>query len=275
MSNPSLAQYLGNITFTVIDVETTGLDANRGHRVCEIALLRYRGGKVLNTFDSLINPQRSITPGASAVNGLRDWDVASAPIFSQVAQQVQDMMEGAVVVAHNAPFDLAFLAAEWRRLRWPPRQGFTIDTLALARRSYAFRRNNLGEVARALRVRIDREHRAMGDVWTTSRVFEVMLADLHRQEVVTLADLLDTQGGNVPWPEPQSLDLPPLLQKALAEGGRLWLRYRSQRGHISERWVEPLDVSGSQQEIYLTAYCLLRGEQRLFRMDRILDMRLE
>jgi DNA polymerase III epsilon subunit family exonuclease len=266
---------VGNITFTVIDLETTGLDAGRGHRVCEIALLRYRGGKVLDTFDSLVNPQRSITPSASAVNGLRDWDVASAPIFSQVAAQVQSMMEDSVIVAHNASFDLAFLAAEWRRLRWPPRLGFAIDTLALARRMYAFRRNNLGAVAQALKVRTDREHRAMGDVWTTTRVFEVMLADLHRQGVVTLANLLDAQGGNVTWPEPEPVDLPPLLQKALTEGGRLWLRYRSQRGHVSERWVEPLDVSGSQQEIYLTAYCLLRGEQRLFRMDRILDMRLE
>ena len=89
-----------------------------------------------------------------------DWDVASQPVFAQVAERVRSMLENAVLVAHNAPFDLGFLAAEWRRLRWPPRMGFTIDTLALARRGYAFRRNNLGEVARSLRVRIDREHRA-------------------------------------------------------------------------------------------------------------------
>ena len=275
MSNLSPADYLGNVTFAVLDVETTGLNADSGHRMCEIALLRFRGDKVLDTFESLINPQRSITPGASAVNRLTDWDVKDQPVFAQVAERVNALLEDAVLVAHNAPFDLSFLAAEWRRLRWPLRMGFTVDTLALARRVYAFRRNNLGEVARSLRVRIDPEHRAMGDVWTTWRVFEKMLADLNRQNVVTLADLLDRQGGNVLWPEPQARALPLPLETALAEKRRLWVRYRNQQGQITERWVEPLDVTDDGQTVYLAAYCLSRGEQRTFRMDRILAMQLD
>jgi hypothetical protein len=192
-----------------------------------------------------------------------------------VAEQVQAMLAGSVLVAHNAPFDLSFLAAEWRRLRWPPRLGFAVDTLLLARRLYNFRRNNLVDVARSLRVRIDQEHRAMGDVWTTLRVLQVMLADLNRRGAVTLGHLLDAQGGNVLWPEPQSLALPPLLETALGEGRRLWLRYRSPQGQVSERWVEPLDVTGDGQTLYLAAYCLQRGEQRTFRLDRILEMRLD
>lgn len=275
MSTPSLNDYLGDIIFTVLDVETTGLGAHRGHRVCEVGLLRYRGGKVLDTFETLVNPQRPISPGAMAVHRLTEWHLADAPVFAQVAEQIRELMDDAVLVAHNAPFDLGFLAAEWRRLRWPSRLGFTVDTLALARRTYAFRYNNLGEVARALRVRTDREHRAMGDVWTTARVFERMLIDLQRRNVVSLGDLLDAQGGNVPWPDNKPSHLPPDLATALSEGRRLWLRYRSGNGRISERWVEPLDVTGSDSGTYLAAYCLLRGEQRTFRMDRILDMRLE
>jgi len=178
-------------------------------------------------------------------------------------------------VAHNAPFDLGFLAAEWRRLRWPPRLGFTVDTLAIARHMYAFRYNNLGEIARALRVRSDREHRAMGDAWTTLRILQAMLSDLHRRGVVTLADLLDVQGGNVLWPEPQTKTLPPAIKTALTEGRRLWLRYRNEQGRVSERWVEPLDVTGDGPTLYLAAYCLQQGEQRTFRIDRILDMRLD
>lgn len=275
MSTPSPADFLGDVIFTVLDVETTGLNPNSGHRVCEIALLRYRCGRVLDTFESLINPERSISPGASAVNGLTDWDVADAPVFGQVAEHVRAMMEDAVLVAHNAPFDLSFLAAEWRRLRWPPRHGFTVDTLALARRLYNFRSNSLGDVARALRVRQDREHRAMGDVWTTARVFERMLIDLQRQDVVTLANLLDAQGGNVLWPEPRPLSLPAELAITLQQGGRLWLRYRNLNGQVSERWVEPLDVVGNGSTVYLIAYCHLRGEQRTFRLDRVLEMRTE
>ena len=76
MSNLSPADFLANTTFTVLDVETTGLNTGSGHRICEIALLRCRGGKVVDTFESLINPQRSISPGASAVHRLTDWDDA-------------------------------------------------------------------------------------------------------------------------------------------------------------------------------------------------------
>lgn len=167
MPDPSPADYLGNISFVIVDVETMGLNVDRGHRICEIALLRYRGGKVVDTFESLIDPQRPMSRGASAVNGLTDWDLASKPVFAQVADSVKNLLQGTVLVAHNAAFDLSFLAAEWRRLRWAPRLGFTVDTLLLARRVYAFQRNNLVDVARGLRVRVDREHRAMGDVWTT------------------------------------------------------------------------------------------------------------
>jgi proteasome accessory factor C len=112
-------------------------------------------------------------------------------------------------------------------------------------------------------------------VWTTLRVLQVMLADLNRRGAVTLGHLLDAQGGNVLWPEPHSLALPPLLETALSEGRRLWLRYRSPQGQVSERWVEPLDVTGDGQTVYLAAYCLQRGEQRTFRLDRIVEMRLD
>lgn len=275
MTDPSPRDYLGNTTFTIVDVETTGLNANAGDRICEVALLRTRGGRVLESFDVLINPQRPMSPGASAVNGLTDWRLQTQPLFSQVADQVRALTGESVLVAHNAPFDLGFLAGEWRRLGWPPRLGFTVDTLTLARRLYNFRHNNLAEVARSLRVRTDREHRAMGDVWTTLRIFEVMLADLNRRNLVTLGDLLDVQGGNVLWPQPAALSLPADLETALEEGRPLWLRYRSQNGHVSERWVEPLDVTGDDVTLYLTAYCQLRGEQRVFRLDRVIEMRLD
>ena len=275
MSDLSPGAYLGNTTFTVVDVETTGLSAVSGHRICEIAMLRYRGGRVLDTFESLVNPQRAMSPGAAAVNGLTDWRLQTEPIFSQIADRVREMTEDTVLVAHNAPFDLSFLAGEWRRLRWPPRMGFTVDTLTLARRMYNFRRNNLADVAHSLRVLIDQEHRAMVDVWTTLRIFEVMMADLNRRNFVTLGDLLDVQGGNVMWPEPAPLVLPPDLELALAESRQLWLRYRGQDGRISERWVEPLDVTGDGELVYLSAYCQLAGDQRVFRLDRVVEMRLD
>jgi len=100
------------VTFTVLDVETTGLNPQYGDRVCEIALLRCEGGRELGRFHSLVDPGRPISPGAFAVNRIRDEDLIGAPLFADIASTVLEMLGNSVLVAHNAPFDLGFLGSE-------------------------------------------------------------------------------------------------------------------------------------------------------------------
>lgn len=272
---PGHATAVGAVTFAVVDVETTGLSPAWGHRVCEIAVLRCRAGQVLEAYDSLVNPGRPISPGASAVNGLVDADVAGRPAFPDIAPDVRARLDGAVVVAHNAPFDLGFLAAEWRRLGWPAPEVVAVDTLALARRLYRLSRYALGDVAQALRVPVDREHRALADARTTLGVLGRIVDDLGRRRALTLGDLLAAQDGGVAWPAAEPAALPPILESALAEGRRVWIRYQGPGQRVTERWVEPVDVTDDGQALSLVAHCLLRGDERTFRVDRILDMRLD
>lgn len=96
------------------DVETTGLSAAAGHRVCEVAFLRFLRGSVIDSFVSLVNPLRPIDPGASAVNGIFDGMVADAPPFAELFPGILDFLEEDPLVFHNAPFDLSFLRAEAR-----------------------------------------------------------------------------------------------------------------------------------------------------------------
>lgn len=197
---PTPADALPDLDYAVVDVETTGLNPRSGDRVCEVAVLRRHRGQTVDTFQSLVYPQRQISPGAAQVNHLRDADVANAPLFADIAPRLVSLLDGAVFVAHNAPFDLGFLANEWQRLRWPPRQDFVVDTLALARRLYAFPSNSLAAVACGLGVPHSQAHRALGDVQTTAGILDRMLADLQRRGALTLGDVLDWQGGSVPWP---------------------------------------------------------------------------
>jgi DNA polymerase-3 subunit epsilon len=99
----------------VLDVETTGLDPHRGHRVIEIAVVHvdaeFAAGDV---WDTLVNPDHNIGP--SEVHGLRLYDVGGAPRFAEIAGDVLDLLEGRILVAHNARFDNGFLTAEYRRL---------------------------------------------------------------------------------------------------------------------------------------------------------------
>src|SRR4051812_24545616 len=89
-------------TFAVVDVETTGLSARTGDKICEVAVVIARGGKIVDQLQTLVNPQKPISRGAAAVNGISEAMVRNAPTFKQVAPRVIEALDGAVLVAHNA-----------------------------------------------------------------------------------------------------------------------------------------------------------------------------
>ncbi len=272
-STLNVEQLLTEVEFAVVDVETTGLSAAYGHRVCEVACLRVCNGETLASLESLVDPRRAISEGAFYVNRITPEMLAGAPTFDRVAAPLLAMMDGAVLVAHNAPFDLSFLEAELELAGLPPLENPVVDTLALARRAYAFASNSLGAVAGALGIVVGPSHRAMGDVITTHRVLEHMLWDLGgRYGLATLGELLAFQGGPVAHRAPRALPLPPAIAEALAAGGKVRMRYVDNRGQETDRVVRPLRVTEERGNPYLVAYCYYRGELRTFRLDRVVEM---
>jgi hypothetical protein len=135
LRDPTNGERITEIPYVAADVETTGLSAADGHRVCEFALLRFLRGTVIDSFVSLVNPLRPIDPGASAVNGITDEMVAAAPTFADLLPRILDFLADDPLVFHNAPFDLSFLRSEARIAggSWPGNR--VIDTLLLARRT--------------------------------------------------------------------------------------------------------------------------------------------
>lgn len=267
---------LSGVDWAVVDVETTGLSPVYGDRVCEVACLRLRNGVEVARFESLVDPGRPISPGAFRVNQITPEMLIGAPTFAQVAPSLLALLEDAVLVAHNAPFDLGFLAAELEIARLPTPDAPVVDTLILARRIYGLSRNSLPCLADALGIETEQAHRAMGDVWTTWQVLDRITWDLERRwGVTTLGQLLAFQGGSVSYPSPYSLPLPPPIAEALAEQGQVWMRYVDAGGRETVRRVRPLRVSEDRGVLYLVAHCYLRGEQRTFRLDRVIELRRE
>jgi DNA polymerase III epsilon subunit family exonuclease len=269
-------QPLSDTRFAIFDVETTGLSPAYGHRVCEVACLCVQDGIEMDRFESLVDPGRSISAGAARVNRITPEMLVGAPIFEAVAGRLLATMGDAVLVAHNAPFDLGFLAVELDIARLPPPEGMVVDTLTLARRTYSFARNSLQAVAEALSVETGPAHRAMGDVWTTCHVLERILWDLDRRwGVTTLGRLIDFQGGPIPYPQPRAVPLPPTIAEALETRGRVWMRYVDARGQETTRAIRPLTVQEQSGSLYLTAHCYRAQEIRTFRLDRVVEMRPE
>ena len=285
------ALYLHDLTYAVVDVETTGLSARLGDRICEVAVVMAQGGQIVDRLQTLVNPKRPISRGASLVNGISDYMVRDAPAFSRVAPSLLRLLDGAVLVAHNASFDLSFLSAELRAAGYAPPANPVVDTLGLARRCYTFRSNRLGDVARALGIDTRGLHRALADATLTWHVLARFMSDLRADGVTTLESLLRLQGSLTPlsgWHAAQPLlewdgtgdecpinDLPPAIEVALRAHIALRIRYLGQDGNASERVVEPLKVSIREQAVYLIAYCRLKRQERTFRVDRILDLEME
>jgi len=121
----------------VIDTETTGLDPNEGHRVCEIACIELMHhvptGRKLHRY---VNPERDMPAEAFAVHGLSEEFLAKYPPFETIIEELHDFIGEDRVVIHNAEFDLAFINAELSRAGRAPLAAAVVDTLAIARRRF-------------------------------------------------------------------------------------------------------------------------------------------
>jgi len=257
--------------FVFFDIETTGLYPP-DDRICEVALLTIKKGREADSFETLIDPERDISPGAFAVNGITQDMLTGKPLFSKVARRVLDKLSKGVIVCHNAPFDLGFLSSELERLGLPFPSGPVIDTLSLARRCFRFPSNSLGNIARCLGLPLGNEHRAMSDVHTTKQVLEELLDNLQLRGVKTLNEILTLQA--TPWRRRflTNWALPPQLEEALRAQRPLFLVYVSPYGKRTERVVVPKEIQEKGSHLYLVAYCKLRGEERSFRLDRIISL---
>ncbi len=176
----STQMLLSELEFVVLDTETTGLRPGPD-RVIEIAGIRLRSGEVLDSFQSLVNPQRRLPPFIVQFTGITQQMIASAPIAENILPDFLRFIEGAILVGHNIGFDIGFLSHEAQLLGYAfPIDG--LDTIPLARRFLpGLRRFKLDVVAEHLKIPAMQRHRAMGDARVTAAIF-IKLLDLAREQ---------------------------------------------------------------------------------------------
>ncbi len=160
--------------YAIIDVETTGGTA-RHERITEIAIVLHDGTQVVDTFSTLLNPERSIPWSITQLTGITDEMVAHAPKFFEVAKQIVQMTEGAVFVAHNVSFDYGFVREEFARLGYPFSRK-QLCTVRLARQVFpGLPSYSLGNLKRHFGIYSEKSHRALDDTLATVEIFERIL----------------------------------------------------------------------------------------------------
>jgi DNA polymerase-3 subunit epsilon len=173
----------------VLDTETTGLNPRSGDRIIEIGCVELVHRRLTgNNFHRYINPERDSEEGALAVHGLTTEFLRDKPKFADIAAEFRDYLNGAEVIIHNAPFDVGFIDAEFRRLEIPPFSQHisnVIDTLAQAKEIHPGKRNSLDSLCE--RYGISNAHRTLhGALLDAELLAEVYLSMTRGQNTLSM-----------------------------------------------------------------------------------------
>ncbi len=189
---PGAALLLEDATYVVVDLETTGLRPGQSG-ICEIGAVRLRGFEVEAEFETLVDPGQPIAAEASAVTGLRNEHLRGAPRPADAVRSFLAFAGDAVLVAHNARFDLAFLDRETERLTGSRIGSPVVDTVRLARRLLAGRVTGfgLGQLAWFLGTAERPCHRALPDARATAELLLALIGLAQERGARTVADLTD------------------------------------------------------------------------------------
>ena len=263
---------LSSARFAFLDMETTGLSPWFGDRICEIGIVLTEGRRVKQQVHMLVNPEYPLSLGAASTSGLKEELLVNAPLFAEVANDVVEWLKNTVVVCHNAQFDVQFLDSEFRRLGREIQIPNLIDTLLLARQYFELPSYSLLSVAEAFHVPMTLAHRALDDAHTGRGVFFAMMESLKELEK-PLDDYIGIYNSPV-WPN-DGIQLPTELGEAIYSSKRMFIRYVNGEGIETERWITPKQVMGLSDYIYLKAHCHLRNDERNFRLDRIIEVKVE
>lgn len=188
-------QTLTGATFVVFDTETTGLNA-REDTLIEIAAVKLIDGKIVDTFSTLIDPQRTLSPKISELTGITQDMVAGQPMLADALHSFTAFAADAILIAHNAEFDVGFLSQCSKRVGMAEWTHPVIDTLALARALFPGEKNyRLKTLTQKFEVELVNHHRALADAEATAKVFLKMFELLTNRDILQLAQLNDLRGG--------------------------------------------------------------------------------
>lgn len=160
--------------YAIVDIETTGGSPAMGG-ITEIAVVIHDGEQILESFESLINPETGIPTYITGLTGIDNAMVRHAPTFAELAQDLWELLEDKVFVAHNVNFDYSFICESFKRVGmvFTPQK---LCTVRLSRKVYPKMRSySLGRLCEARGIPIEARHRAMGDAKATAILFDQMI----------------------------------------------------------------------------------------------------
>ncbi|HAH20660.1 MAG: hypothetical protein A2Y00_04600 [Omnitrophica WOR_2 bacterium GWF2_43_52] len=266
---------ISDIDFVIFDVETTGLLPRSGDRIIEIAAMRFRSGKPYDSFSSLLNPEREISPAAFAVNHISQEMVESAPLACEVIPRFLEFAGKGCLAGYNVGFDIGFLENEMQLFGESLAEDTAVVDIIRMARSILPRIDSYGlaSVSRYLGIRSPQQHRALSDVEMTAQVFAHLVGKLKDKGLDDFLHFYNLFGTNLKLIEGLSAQRINAIQRAIDLGVELNIRYYSGSAQeVTERKVSPKEIRQEGKSKYLVGYCHLRKDERTFKINAILDL---
>jgi len=283
MNSTNLELFKEQATLVAFDTETTGLWAP-AHRLVEIAGVKFSvGSDKIETFESLVNPGRAIAPDAIEVHGITDEMAAKAEPADKVLKRFAEFTGGAMMIAHNAPFDVSFLACESDRVSFPRMNNIVLDTVEIFKKLQpGIQSYSLLSLAQNFGLAQDQKHRALDDALLVQKLFTIAVTKLSGEKTFpqlikgfTKLKMSDWKLEEVALPDGYDD-----IEKALTDNLRVEISYATKDPESTAnqppktRVIRPRTVYSLKSKLYINAFCELTGEERTFRLDRIESYRL-
>jgi len=254
-----------------LDLETTGLDAVTGDSICEIGALKVRERKVIEEFQSLINPEKSMPAAAYRIHGISDEELSKAPRFEEVAQRLLNFLKGCVICAYNVEFDMGFIKNHLEKTGYLNCDFTAVDILSMARDALKLPKYDLTTTARSFDIEFNNKHRALADAKAAYEVFLRLVDILKQKGVEKLGDFIALYGLNDDSLKSKENKKAALLQEAIDKNSALKIRFFSPEAVMEEKTVMPLKILRENRYSYL--WCQAQGqESQRIKLNRILDI---
>lgn len=268
-----MTQDISTLDFVAFDTETTGLSPH-SEGLVEVAAVRFdllTGAK--EYFQTLVNPGKSIPWAATNVHGITDEMVFDAPSIDKVLPSFYKFIEGAIPVAHNAPFDIGFISLHSIRSGLEAPDVPVLDSCMFSRRVCTEQpSHSLGNLVRAHGIQASEFHRALADAKSCMEVFRIVVGkscgvNASWDELVSRhGRIYSFHDGSRPVSEQELKERLAPLFTALEGKRPIWIHYE---GGFGAREVTPLLIYAKGSQQYMEATCHLDGMRKSFRLDRI------
>lgn len=176
-------------TFCIVDIETNGSHVSKGHQIIEIGAVKYKGGKIIDKYESLVYA-KTIPEYIQEVTHITPDMLEDAPVLESVLKEFKLFLEDDVFVAHDIKFDYNFISNSFKKYDLGVLENRKLCTIDLARRTIKAERYGLGFLKELLKINIDNHHRAYSDALSTTYILEESLKYLN-SSVKTVEDLIE------------------------------------------------------------------------------------